>query len=300
MGDLEVFLELRSSLFGVAYRMLGSATEAEDVLQEAYLRWTGRSEGHVSAASSYLTTIVTRLCIDQLRSARVRRQTYKGPWLPEPVEVDAPGPDTSAEIADSLSLAFLVLLEELQPVERAAFLLHDVFGYPYEEISGIVDRTAASCRQLVSLARRRGDAPRRRFHADYAHGQELTRQFLVACGTGDLDGLLSLLADDVVVWTDGGGKVRAALRPVTGAHRSARFLLSVAARLPEASTFREVDLNGQPGVVFEAEGQVTVALTLDVAAGRVIAVRVVTNPDKLLALQPAHRGNLSGLLRSGA
>ncbi|HEY7948191.1 MAG TPA: RNA polymerase sigma-70 factor [Acidimicrobiales bacterium] len=299
MGDLEVFLELRSSLFGVAYRMLGSATEAEDVLQEAYVRWTGRPDDPVSASSSYLTTIVTRLCIDQLRSARVRRETYKGPWLPEPVEVDAPGPDASAEIADSLSLAFLVLLEELQPVERAAFLLHDVFGYPYDEISGIVDRSEASCRQLVSRARRRVDAPRRRFDADYAHGRELTRQFLVACGTGDLDGLLALLADDVVVWTDGGGKVRAALRPVTGPHRSARFLLSVASRLPDASSFRELDLNGQPGVVIEWEGQVTVALTLDVAAGRVVAVRVVTNPDKLQALQPAHRGELSGPLRSG-
>jgi RNA polymerase sigma-70 factor (ECF subfamily) len=298
MGDLEVFLGLRSSLFGVAYRMLGSATEAEDVLQEAYVRWTGRGDSEVSAPSSYLTTIVTRLCIDELRSARARRETYKGPWLPEPVEVDAAEPGASAELADSLSLAFLVLLEELQPVERAAFLLHDVFGYPYDEISGIVDRSEVSCRQLVSRARRRVDAPRRRFDADYAHGRELTRRFLVACGTGDLDGLLSLLADDVVVWTDGGGKVRAALRPVTGPHRSARFLLSVATRLPAGTSTRELDLNGQPGVVFETDGQVNVALTLDAAADRVIAVRVVTNPDKLRALQPEHRRDLSGPLRS--
>jgi RNA polymerase sigma-70 factor (ECF subfamily) len=298
MGDLEVFLELRSSLFGVAYRMLGSATEAEDVLQEAYVRWSRRAGDAVSAPSSYLTTIVTRLCIDQLRSARARRESYKGPWLPEPVVVDVPEPGESAEIADSLSLAFLVLLEELQPVERAAFLLHDVFGYPYEEISGIVDRTEASCRQLVSRARRRVDAPRRRFDADHAHGRELTRRFLVACGTGDLEGLLSLLADDVVVWTDGGGKVRAALRPVTGPHRAARFLLSVSARTPAGVATREVDLNGRPGVVFETEGRVSIALTLDIADDHVVAVRVVTNPDKLVALQPEHRGDLSGPLRA--
>jgi len=293
MGDLETFLGLRASLLGVAYRMLGSATEAEDVVQEAYLRWCRRGAGDVAAPSAYLTTIVTRLCIDQLRSARARRETYKGPWLPEPVETRSPEPGPSAELADSLSLAFLVLLEELQPVERAAFLLHDVFDYPYDEIAGIVDRTEAACRQLVSRARRRVDAPRRRFDADRAHGRELTRRFLVACGTGDLDGLLSLLSDDVIVWTDGGGKVRAALRPVTGPHRAARFLLSVARRLPAGVSSREVDLNGQAGLVFEEAGRVTVALTLDTVGDRVVAVRVVTNPDKLVALQPARRAGLT-------
>jgi RNA polymerase sigma-70 factor (ECF subfamily) len=299
VGDLEVFLELRPSLFGVAYRMLGRATEAEDVLQEAYLRWSKRGDGIVEAPSAYLTTIVTRLCIDQLRSARARRESYKGPWLPEPVEVEAPEPEQSAELADSLSLAFLVLLEELRPVERAAFLLHDVFGYGYGEIADIIEHSEASCRQLVSRARRRVDAPRRRFDADLGHGRELTRRFLVACGTGDLDGLLALLADDVVVWTDGGGKVRAALRPVTGPRRSARFLLSVAARTPEGISVREVDLNGRPGVVFEDGGRVSLALSLDIAEDRVVAVRVVSNPDKLVALQPDHRDELSAPLRPG-
>jgi RNA polymerase sigma-70 factor (ECF subfamily) len=296
VGDLDTFLGLRGSLFGVAYRMLGSATEAEDVLQEAFVRWSRRGEGDVAAPSAYLTTIVTRLCIDQLRSARARRETYKGPWLPEPVELDAPDPAAGAELADSLSLAFLVLLEELQPVERAAFLLHDVFAYPYDQIAAIVDRSEAACRQLVSRARRRVDKPRRRFDADRVHGRELTRRFLVACGTGDLDGLLDLLADDVVVWTDGGGQVRAALRPVTGPQRAARFLLSVARRVPDGVSPREVDLNGQPGLVFEDEGRVTVALTLDVLGGRVAVVRVVTNPQKLVALQPEHRPPLSELL----
>jgi RNA polymerase sigma-70 factor (ECF subfamily) len=286
VGDLETFLELRDALFGVAYRMLGSATEAEDVVQDAYVRWCQRGHVTVDAPSAYLTTIVTRLCIDRSRSARSRRETYKGPWLPEPLEVDAPGPGESAELADSLSLAFLVLLEELQPVERAAFLLHDVFDYPYDEIAGIVNRSEAACRQLVSRARHRVDAPRRRFDADRAHGRELTRRFVVACGTGDLDGLLSLLADDVTVWTDGGGKVRAALRPVTGPQRAARFLLSVAKRLPTGVSSREVDLNGQPGLIFEVDGSVTMALSLDVTGGLVVDVRMVTNPDKLVALQP--------------
>jgi RNA polymerase sigma-70 factor, ECF subfamily len=295
MGDLETFLGLRASLFGVAYRMLGSATEAEDVIQEAYVRWSRQRQEEVVAPSAYLTTIVTRLCIDQLRSARVRRETYKGPWLPEPVEAEAPDPGAGAELADSLSLAFLVLLEELQPVERAAFLLHDVFDYPYDEIAGIVDRSETACRQLVSRARRRVDAPRRRFDADHAHGRELTRRFLVACGTGDLDGLLELLSNDVVVWTDGGGKVRAAMRPVTSPYRAARFLLAVTRRIPEGVSAREVDLNGQPGMVFDENGRVTMALALDVHGDRVVAVRVVTNPDKLVALQPEHRHQLSEL-----
>jgi RNA polymerase sigma-70 factor, ECF subfamily len=289
VNDLDTFLGLKSSLLGVAYRMLGSATDAEDIVQEAYVRWSQRRPDEIAAPSAYLTTIVTRLCIDQARSARVRRETYKGPWLPEPVELDVADPSDSAELADSLSLAFLVLLEELQPVERAVFLLHDVFDYPYVEVAAIVERSEAACRQMVSRARRRVDAPRQRFHSDHAQGRELTRRFLAACGTGDLDGLLSLLSPDVVVWTDGGGKVSAAIRPVTGAHRAARFLLSVAKRHSEGTSAREVDLNGQPGLVLEADGQVHTALTLDVVGGRVVGVRVVRNPDKLVALQPDNR-----------
>ncbi len=297
MGDLETFLELRGSLFGVAYRMLGSATEAEDIVQDAYVRWSRRGHDDVNSPSAYLTTIVTRLCIDQLQSARSRRETYKGPWLPEPVEVGAPEPGASAELADSLSLAFLVLLEELQPVERAAFLLHDVFDYPYNEIATIIDRKEAACRQLVSRARHRVDAPRRRFDADRTRGRELTRRFLVACGTGDLEELLSLLSDDVTVWTDGGGQVRAALRPVTGPQRASRFLLTVARRLPAGVTARELDLNGQAGMVFEDDGRVVMALALDISGDRVVDVRVVSNPDKLVALQPDHDTHSSDLLR---
>lgn len=297
MADLETFLELRGSLFGVAYRMLGSATEAEDIVQDAYIRWSRRGQDDVERPIAYLTTMVTRLCIDQLRSARSRRETYKGPWLPEPVEVGAPEPGESAELADSLSLAFLVLLEELQPVERAAFLLHDVFDYRYDEIAAIIDRKEAACRQLVSRARHRVDAPRRRFDPDRARGRELTRRFLVACATGDLEELLSMLSHDVTVWTDGGGKVRAALRPVTGPHRATRFLLSVARRLPAGVSARELDLNGQPGMVFEDEGQVIMALSLDISDDRIVDIRVMSNPDKLVALQPDHDTPRSDLLR---
>ena len=285
-ADMEVFATHRPSMFALSYRMLGSAMEADDVVQEAWLRWSARGRVDVTSPSAYLTTIVTRLCIDHLRSARVRRETYKGPWLPEPIEAGPPDPAQHAELADSLSMAFLVLLEELAPEERAALLLHDVFDYPYDQIAAALGRSEPACRQLVSRARRRIGARKHRFDADRTQSRELTRRFLVACGTGDLQGLLSLLADDVVVWTDGGGVVRAALRPVTGAARASRFLVSVARRIPPGVTSREADLNGQPGLVFEDRaGTVTIALVLDVVGGRVAGVRVVSNPEKLGALQ---------------
>ena len=297
MADVETFVAMRPTLFGVAYRMLGAASEAEDVLQEAYVRWAA-VEGHtVENAAAYLTAVVTRLCIDQLRSARSRREVYTGPWLPEPVELGAPGPDHSAELADSLSLAFLVLLEELKPVERAAFLLHDVFDYPYDEIAGIIDRTPPACRQLVSRARRRVGTPRRRYDADTTRRRELTRRFVTACGTGDMDGLLAMLAEDVVVLTDGGGQVRAAVRPVRGPRRAARFLVSVSRRLGDGLTGREVELNGQSGLILEeADGRVVVALVVDGDGDTVSTVCVVTNPDKLVALQSPQRAQLSWLL----
>ena len=273
------FEEWRSLLFGVAYRMLGSATDAEDMVQEAYLRWVRRPDRQIESARAYLVTIVTRLCIDHLASARVRRVSYTGPWLPEPIMADQP---SAVELAESLTMAFLVLLEELTPPERAAFLLHDVFGYPFEEVARSVGRPATSCCQLASRARRHIDERRQRFDADLRHGQELTREFLVACGSGDLYGLLGLLADDVVVWTDGGGKVRAALRPVVGAHRSSRFLLNVAKKVEGIP--REVTLNGQPAVVFFEGTRVTAALILDISERRIVAVRTVSNPEKLARL----------------
>lgn len=209
----------------------------------------------------------------------MQRVSYTGPWLPEPIMAAQP---SGAEQADSLTMAFLVLLEELTPPERAAFLLHDIFGYPFDEVARSVGRTATNCRQLASRARRHIDERRQRFDADLRHGRELTREFMVACGSGDLDGLLGLLADDVVVWTDGGGKVRAAIRPVVGAYRSSRFLLNVAKKVHGLP--REVTLNGQPALVFFDDVGVTAALVLDISGGKIVAVRTVSNPDKLARL----------------
>lgn len=275
-ADAATFEEWRSLLFGIAYRMLGSAADAEDVVQDASIRWLRRGDAPIQSARAYLVTIVTRRCLDQLDSARSKRVTYAGPWLPEPVVVD----ETAAtEQADSLSLAFLVLLEELTPLERAAYLLHDVFGYTFEEVARSLGRSPAACRQLGARARKHVEERRQRFDADLRHGRELTERFLVACATGDLSGLLSMLSDDVVVWTDGGGKVRAAMRPVVGPYRSSRFLMNVAKRLrgvPQSTV-----LNGQPATVFLEDGVVVAALVLDIMDGSIVGVRAVTNPDKL-------------------
>jgi len=280
--DAAAFEQWRPLLFGIAYRMLGSAADAEDVVQEACVRWLGRGGAGVASVRAYLVTVVTRLCIDQLRSARATRVSYTGPWLPEPVVLD----DQSAlEQADSLSLAFLVLLEELTPPERAAYLLHDVFGYTFDEVAQSMGRTPAGCRQLASRARRRIGDRRRRFDADLRHGRALARQFVTACASGDLEGLLDMLAEDVVVWTDGGGKVRAAVRPVVGPYRSSRFLVNVAKKVHGLPT--EMTLNGQPAVVFVDGAQVVSAVVLDIVDARIVGVRVVSNPDKLEWLQAA-------------
>ena len=286
-ADAASFEEWRSLLFGIAYRMLGSAADAEDVVQDASIRWLRRGDEEVQSVRAYLVTIVTRLCLDQLDSARSKRVTYVGPWLPEPVVVDE---TAAAEQADSLSLAFLVLLEELTPLERAAYLLHDVFGYTFDEVATSLGRSAAACRQLAARARKHIDERRQRFDADLRHGRELTDRFLVACATGDLSGLLSMLSADVVVWTDGGGKVRAAMRPVVGPHRSSRFLVNVAKKVHGAP--QSTVLNGQPATVFVDGGLVVAALVLDIMDGSIVGVRVVTNPDKL--------GRLTARLPAGA
>ncbi|HEY2214256.1 MAG TPA: RNA polymerase sigma factor SigJ [Acidimicrobiales bacterium] len=278
-GDAEAFEEWRSLLFGIAYRMLGSASDAEDMVQEACIRWLRRTDREIESVRAYLVTILTRLCIDQLGSARVQRTTYTGPWLPEPVLLD----DTSAiEQADSLSMAFLVLLEELTPPERAAYLLHDIFGYQFDEVAESLGRTAAGCRQLALRARQRVEERRHRFDADRLQTRTLTREFIVACGTGDVQGLIDLLADDVVLWTDGGGNVHAAVRPVLGAYRTSRFLINIAKRrigLPH-----EVSLNGEPAAVFLDGDTVVATLHLDILEGKVIGIRSVTNPEKLAHL----------------
>jgi RNA polymerase sigma-70 factor (ECF subfamily) len=282
--DLEDFEAERPRLTAIAYRMLGSSADAEDVVQDAYLRWRDRGDREVASVSSYLTTIVVRLCIDELRSARSRRESYVGPWLPEPLLVDENQPAAAAELADSLSLAFLVLLEELAPVERAAFLLHDVFDYAYDEIAGMLGRGEPACRQLVSRARRRVGERRHRFDADAQEGRELAARFMTACAEGNIDGLLALLADDVVLWTDGGGKVKAARRPIHGAAKVARFLVAIAKDIPPEVEFREAVVNGEPGYLFVDNGVVTTTVSFDIADGQVVGVTSVLNPDKLRGL----------------
>ena len=297
MADAGRFVEQRRVLFGIAYRMLGSAAEADDVVQEAYIRWAGVDDSSVDSPRAYLTTIVTRLSIDQLRVAKARRETYRGPWLPEPVAFeDSSEPEVTgggSDLADSLSMAFLVLLEELAPVERAAFLLREVFGYGYTEIARTLDRTEPACRQLVSRAKRRIGDRRKRFEADRDQTRELTRQFVVACGTGNIDGLMGLLTEDVVVWTDGGGQARSAPRPVVGPWRAARFLTHIARTFTPGVELHEMTLNGQPGIVFAEEGRVTNAVVLDVMDGRIAGVRVVANPEKLADLRDGVRRPVS-------
>src|SRR6266498_260007 len=214
-----VFASTRPLLFSIAYRMLGSVMDAEDLVQDAYLRWQEAPEADVRSPRAYLATIVTRLAINQLRSARTKRETYVGPWLPEPLVTD-PTPDASShlELAESLSMAFLVLLERLSPVERAVFLLHQVFDFEYAEIARIVDKTEATCRQLLARARKRIGQSQARFEADPAKARGLVQRFTEASMAGDLDGLLAVLAEDITLWADGGGKAKgAALKPVRGA-----------------------------------------------------------------------------------
>lgn len=280
------FLRLRPELFGLAYRMLGSAVDAEDVVQESYLRWR-RSGYRIRSPRAFMTTVVVRLCLDELSSARARREHYVGPWLPEPLLVDEADPADAAALADTLSLAFLVVLEELSPAERAAFLLHDVLDYRYEEIATILTRAPTACRQLVARARGHVAARRHRFDTDQQRVNRLSQQFATACATGDLDGLLALLTEDIVVWTDGGGKAKSARRPINGATKAARFLIGITRSLPAGARVRQVGLNGQPGFVINQAGVIANAVVLDVVEGRISAVRVIANPDKLRAVNSA-------------
>jgi RNA polymerase sigma-70 factor, ECF subfamily len=335
MGDRELEA-LRQHGFGVAYRMLGSVSEAEDVAQEALLRLT-RQEGAIDEPAAWITTVVTRLSINILRSARARRESYVGPWLPEPlVEDPAPGPASRVELADSLSLALLVLLERLTPVERAAYLLREVFGYEYAEIADIIEQTEVNSRQLVTRARKHLEANRPRFDPDEAARDALLERFLAAAEEGDLEALEELLAKDAVLYADSGGKARAPQEPLVGAALIARFMAAVAqAGLASGELeSRRVRVNGQPGrlvrgpaepplgeaerlegekalallksgdldakqlaalvkrardaagpttraVPEEAKVRVWSVLTVDVVEGRIQAVRIVRNPDKL-------------------
>lgn len=285
MADVAVFLEYRPLLRGVAYRMLGSASEAEDIVQEAYLRWAAVPDRTADNPRAYLTTAVVRLCLDQLRSARARRESYVGEWLPEPVTSD-PLEDgaAAAELADSLSLAFLVMLEELSPLERGAFLLREVFQFEYDEVGAMLGRSPQACRQLVARGKRHVAERRIRFDADRRRSDEVATTFLQACATGDLQGVLALLAEDVVVHSDGGGKRTAGLRPVYGRDKAARFLVGISHKQPPQASLRPMMINGQPGAVVLLDDEVYGVLSLDIVDGLVSGVHIVVNPDKLAAV----------------
>ncbi len=285
---VEDFERYRSLLFSIAYRMLGSVADAEDIVQEAYLRWREAPEAEVRSPKSYLSAVVTRLSIDRLRSARVKREEYVGPWLPEPLLSDRAeeGADP-IELDESLSMAFLVLLESLNPVERAVFLLREVFDYDYEEISRIVGKSEDNCRQIARRARQSVAARRPRFERSPEEEERLTQQFLEACTSGDMEGLISLLSEDVTLWSDGGGKVAAAPYPIHGPERVARFLLGVLRTVPPGFSARPARVKGGPGVVGYVDGSPTSVVALDVADGRLRGIRIVVNPDKLRTIPPS-------------
>jgi RNA polymerase sigma-70 factor, ECF subfamily len=302
-GDVEAvepvaaaYVDLHPLLFSIAYRMLGSVSEAEDVVQETFVRYQRAvsDETAIESPKAYLSAAVTRLAIDQLKSARVRREAYVGEWLPEPLVTDegVGDPAAHAEQADSLSMSFLVLLERLTPVERAVFLLHDVFDYDFEEVGRIVRKSPATCRQHAVRARRFIAENRPRFDADQGERDELVRQFIAAAESGDIDGLIEVLAEDAIVHGDGGGKVPQWYAPIVGADNIAR-LFSVLGRqlLRLGSTFESHQVNGQPGVIFRGpRGGIMSVMSFEVVDGRVATIRSVVNPDKL-----AHLGRVESL-----
>jgi RNA polymerase sigma-70 factor (ECF subfamily) len=285
------FESLRPLMFSIAYRMLGSVSEAEDMVQEAFLRYQGALDKgeDIESPKAYLSAVVTRLAIDQLRSARVRRERYVGQWLPEPLVTDEEAdPAAQAEQADSLSMAFLLLLERLTPLERAVFLLHDVFAYGYDEIAAIVGKSEANCRQLASRARRHVESEKPRFEASRRERDALAERFFAAVSEGDVNGLVEMLAADVVVYGDGGGKAPQWGRPIVGADRVSRLFVTLGRQMAELGVTAELhQVNGQPGaVVLDADGQVVNVFSLEIADGVVQTVRSVINPDKLHHLGP--------------
>jgi RNA polymerase sigma-70 factor (TIGR02957 family) len=288
----ELLEELRPRAFAIAYRMLGSVSEAEDVVQEALMRLHGVLEAgdEIEVPEAYLATVVTRLGIDRLRRAQVRRETYFGEWLPEPVVTGgADDPAAHAEMSDSLSLAFLVLLERLSPEQRAVFLLREVFDYDYDAIAEIVGKSEAACRQLAVRARRHIEQDRPRFEASRQEQNDLADRFLTAAQTGDLEGLEALLAHDVALHGDGGGKARAIAHPLFGRRRVARMVVNwmQVVRRIEGFSVRPVEVNGHPGALgLDAQQRTVVVVSLDIAGGQIQGIRSIVNPDKLRHLGP--------------
>jgi RNA polymerase sigma-70 factor, ECF subfamily len=280
---LATFDQYRSLLFSVAYRMLGSVADAEDMLQESFIRWQQAPDDEIRSPRAFLVTIISRLCINHLQSARVQREEYVGQWLPEPIVTGAGSdPLEIIRVDETLSMAFLVLLERLTPVERAVFLLRDVFDYEYSEISLVLGQNEINCRQILRRARQHINAMRPRFTASARKQNDLLEQFLQAIGNGDLDGLLALLSRDVVLHSDGGGKAIAVPNPIRGSDNVARGIMGGLRKLLPRDLVRHVvEVNGDPGVVSYLNGKPHSVLTLEVQEGYIQAIYILTNPEKL-------------------
>jgi RNA polymerase sigma-70 factor, ECF subfamily len=286
---MDQFEEYRPLMFSIAYRMLGSVTEAEDIVQNAYLRYRQMPPSSITSPKAFLSTVVTRLCLNQLQSARVQRESYLGPWLPEPLlttDDDAQSPSKHAEMLESISMAFLVLLERLTPVERAVFLLREVFEYPYPEIAAIVAKEEATCRQIFSRAKKFIAEQHTRFTPSTEQHDQLLLRFMDAIQGKDLDGLTHLLASEVTMWADGGGKIRgAATRPLYGPQAVARFMIA-SLRFAQGTQAAEImQVNGEPAILLREDGHPFVVVSITVVQQHILEIRVIGNPEKLRHLE---------------
>ena len=287
-SNLDAFTAHRDLLLGIAYRMLGSVAEAEDIVQETYLRWQKQDAATIDSPKAWLIATATRLCIDQLRSARQRREHYVGVWLPEPLlQGAAPAASEHAALADSLSMAFMLMLETLSPVERAVFLLREAFDYDYAEIASIVQKSEAACRQIVSRARARMAERPAPAAPPRAQAERLMQQFLAATRTGELPALLALLTDDVVLYSDGGGRVRAAVRPVQSADRVGRFFLGVRRFAADETRVELACINGGVGALVYAGDRLDRVVSIELEGERIKTIFIVRNPDKLRHVAPS-------------
>jgi RNA polymerase sigma-70 factor (TIGR02957 family) len=284
--DEEVFEAHRELLFAVAYRMLGTVADAEDAVQDAWLRWSAAPRSDIAEPRAYLARTVTHIALNRLRSARARREAYVGSWLPEPLLTTGPDTADRAELAESVSLAMLVVLESLTPEERAVFVLHEVFGFPHAEIAAAIGRSDASVRQLMHRAREHVQARRPRFDVDAGQQRAVTERFLAAAAGGDIDQLMMVLAPDVTLISDGGGKAKAPLRPIVGAAKVARFLAAISTQPymgieKSDMTVELAEINGGLGTLITVDGKPIAAVTTVVAGGRITEIELVANPDKL-------------------
>jgi len=281
---IDAFLEHRSLLFSIAYRMLGSVAEAEDAVQDTFLRWQSVADKKekIRSSKAWLVAAVTRLSIDRLRSAQRQREQYIGVWLPEPLMATTIDSHNQAgALADSISTAFMVMLETLTPEERAVFIFREAFDYNYNEVSAIVGKSEANCRQIARRAKEHLSQPARRCPVDPAQAETLVQQFLSACRDGDVASLMTVLAEDSTLMSDGGGRVRAALRPIQGAERIARFLFGIQKNIPSDAEFRLENFNGGKGILVVSAGIPISVLTFSVSGGQIAGIYIISNPQKL-------------------